>query len=312
MSDLINGADYLMVDDIHSVYWEDWGNPEGVPVLSLHGGPGSGFNDKHKKLFDPEKHHVLFHDQRGSGQSKPFAGTEKNTTQELVSDIEKLQNMAGFETAHVVGGSWGSALGLLYAIEHSERVKSMQLWGVYLGRQFENDWVNEGYPRYFLPTEWDRFIAMVPKEHRETGNDTMQYYAEKIRSDDEEEARRYATEWTLWESALTSIEYDPAQNEEEVKNDPKTTAVAVLETHYFMNNCFIPDNYILDSVDRISHIPASVVQGRYDMCTPPVSAYDLQKAYGENLNLQWVNSGHMRTDKLMFRALRKMLSQNLV
>lgn len=308
----MTGGKHLDVGNGHRIYWERWGNPEGAPVISLHGGPGSGFNDSHKLLFDSAAHDVLLHDQRGAGRSTPFASTENNTTQDLISDIELLRAEIGFETAHIVGGSWGSALGLLYAIEHPDRVKSLTIWGVYLARQFENDWVNEGYPRYNFPAEWDRFISLVPEKHRTDGKSIMAYYATKIRSGDADEARLHANEWTIWESTLSTIDYDPAQNERDATEDVKTTAVANLETHYFMNSCFIPENHIINNIGRIAHIPCHAIQGRFDMCTPPASAYELQRAYGDNMTLQFVNSGHMRTDALMFSALKQAIDSKIV
>lgn len=301
----INDSGYIEVGNGHSLYYEDWGNPDGVPIISLHGGPGSGFSDRHKLLFDPKKHHVLFHDQRGAGRSTPFASTEHNTTQDLIADIELLREQAGFKKAHIVGGSWGSTLSLLYALAYPEQVKSLLIWGVYLARQIENDWVNEGYPRYQFPAEWERFIALVPQKYRGDGTATMDYYAKKMRSKDADIAKKYAEEWALWESTLLSIAYDPKQLEKDIQSDPATLAIALLETHYFMNQCFIPDNFILDNIELIKHIPCHVVQGRFDMCTPAVGAYQLAQAYGDKVSLQWVNSGHLRTDPGMIEALQQ-------
>jgi len=304
MENNINDSGFLDVGDGHAIYWEDWGNPDGIPVISLHGGPGGSFKDSHKAIFDPKKHHVIFHDQRGAGRSLPFASTENNTTEHLVQDIELLRKKFGFKKMNVVGGSWGSSLSLLYAIKYPERVRSLLLWGIYLIRQFETDWVNEGYPRYNFPAEWERFIALVPEKHRVNGDAIMTYYAEQMRSSDEEIAKKYAFEWTLWEAALVSIEYDPTLNEQEVQNDPTTLSTALLETHYFINKCFVPDNYILDNIRMIRHIPCKVVQGRFDMCTPAIGAYDLAKEYGENLTLSWVNSGHLRSDPGMREMIK--------
>lgn len=308
----LNDHGFLEVDNGHKLYWEDWGNPQGVPVISLHGGPGSGFKDSHKALFNPEKHHVLFFDQRGAGRSTPFASTEHNTTRDLIDDIEKLREMMSFTTAYIAGGSWGSTLSLLYAIAHPEKVKGLLVWSIYLARQFENDWVNSGSLRDHFPAEWERFISLVPQEHRTSGDAIMAYYATQIRASDEITAHKHAIEWSLWESALLSIQYDPAANEAEVTNDAATTAVAVLETHYFINHCFVAENYILDNLHKISHLPCFVVHGRFDMCTPPVSAYDLANSYGGNATLRWVNSGHLRSDPAMLEALQFVADQNLI
>jgi proline iminopeptidase len=311
MTDLLNASGHLDVGDGHRLYWEGWGNPDGVPVIFLHGGPGAGFHDGHKALFDPELHRVLFFDQRGSGKSTPFAATEANTTGKLVEDIEALRVLVGFDSAHVAGGSWGSALALIYAIRHPDRVRSLLIWSVYLVRQFENDWVNEGYPRYHFPAEWERFLSFVPKSHQTDGTSVMAFYADKMRSADKAEADAHALEWTLWESVLLSIDYDPSTLEAGIREDPATLSIALLETHYFAQGCFVPPGYILDNLEAIRAIPCHVVQGRFDMCTPAISAFDLKKAYGEQLSLNWVNSGHLRSDPAMLAALRETASKEL-
>jgi proline iminopeptidase len=298
----INAKGFLETDG-HRIYWEDWGNPKAKPIFALHGGPGGGFSDRHKLLFDPKIHRVIFHDQRGSGRSTPFASTEKNTTQDLVKDIELLRTHLGLEKIHVTGGSWGSALTLFYAIAHPDRVERMLIWSLFLARQFEVDFVNEGYPRYFFPDAWERFIALVPEANRKTGDDVMRYYAEKIRSDDVAVATKYADEWTLWEITLCSIVYDPVVFEKETIGDKDNLAVARLETHYFLNKCFVPENYILDNIAKMKNIPCILIQGRFDMCTPAISAFDLKKAYGDNLTLHVVNSSHLSTDPEMSKAL---------
>lgn len=298
----VNARGFLETDG-HKIHWEDWGNPAAKPIFSLHGGPGGGFSDRHKLLFDPKIHRVIFHDQRGSGKSVPFADTKDNTTQGLIKDIEALRGHLGIEKIYVMGGSWGSTLSLFYAIAHPERVERLVIWSLFLARQFEVDFVNEGYPRYFFPEAWERFISLVPEDQRKTGDDVMRRYAEKINSIDEVVALKYANEWTLWELTLCSILYDPVVLEKEILEDKDTLAIARLETNYFLNKCFVPENYILDNISRIKHIPCSLIQGRFDMCTPPISAIDLKREYGNNLSLRIVNSGHMSTDPEMHKAL---------
>jgi proline iminopeptidase len=308
----VNASGWLEVGDGHKVYWEDWGNAKAkTAVMHLHGGPGSGFSDSHKALYDPAQHRVIFHDQRGCGRSKPFASTEHNTTQDLVADIERLREHFGLERVYVAGGSWGSTLALVYAIAHPQRVKRLLLWSIYLARQSETDWVNAGGPKVFLPVEWERFIGMVPEGQRQDGTSIMRYYAGKIRSRDAEEARRYAVEWSLWEGALISLNYDPQQLEAETVESPGTTSTAVLETHYFMNGCFMPENYLLENVGKIAQIPCDVVQGRFDLCTPAVAAYDLVRAYGEKARWWPVNSGHRRSDPAMLQELRVLAAEHL-
>lgn len=304
-TDHVNDSGYLDVGDGHRVYWEDWGNKDAKPIFYLHGGPGGGFHDGNKLLFDPLKHHVIFHDQRGSGRAKPFGEMKNNTSQDLVEDINKLRDHLGIkEKAYIMGGSWGSTLSLLYAIAHPGKVEKLLIWSVYLVRQFETDYVNEGWQRHSFPEAWDRFIALVPEEHRKDGEATMAYYAKMINSENQEVAKKYSDEWTLWEYSLCTINYDQQAMEAEILDDPDNIAIAKLETHYFMNKCFVPENYILDGIDKVKDIPCFIIHGRFDLCTPPVAARDLAIEYGKNASLQWVRSGHLRTDPEMFTAIQ--------
>ncbi|MEI6532390.1 MAG: prolyl aminopeptidase [Candidatus Roizmanbacteria bacterium] len=298
----VNQEGHLNVGNGHSIYFQDWGNPLGIIFIYLHGGPGHYFDESNKELFDPIKHRVIFFDQRGCGKSTPYAEIRNNTTHDLIEDIEKLTNHLEIKRFNVIGGSWGSTLTLLYAIAHPERIINLIIWGVYLVRQIETDYVNEGIPQYTFPEAWERFIALVPPEKRTNGDTIMKYYAEKINSNDLKIATTYANEWTLWEATLLSISYDKKSLEEDVLAS-NNVSVAKLETHYFLNKCFVPENYILDSIEKIKHIPCYVVQGRFDMCTPPIGAYALSNLYGKNLTLQWTNAGHLKSDKDNFLAL---------
>lgn len=303
---------HLDVGDGHKIYWEDWGNPDSFPIMHFHGGPGAGFNDTHKLLYDPAKHRVIFFDQRGAGKSLPFAERENNNTQKLIEDAEKLREHLGIEKMYVIGGSWGSTMTLLYAIAHPERVKEMVAWGIYMARKFETDYISEGFPRYNYPEAFERYIAMVPEKHRTNGDTITKYYADKINSSDQKEARKYADEWSLWETSLLTLSYDKRKMEQEVLGDENNLPLARLETHYFLNGCFIPENYIIDNINKIKGIPLYVAQGRFDNCTPPVSAYDLSKAYGKNMTLQWVSAGHKRTEPELLAALRAVVNARFI
>lgn len=300
----VNNSGMLDVGDGHQIYWEDWGNPSATPAIHFHGGPGGGTNTSHKLLFNPELHRVIFFDQRGSGKSTPFAEIKDNTTQKLIEDTEKLREFLGIEKMYLIGGSWGSTMTLAYAIAYPERVLAMVSWGIYLGSQFENDLFLDSYARYNYPEAWERFITLVPEEQRKSGISIAKFFAEKLHSKDEAEAIKYANEWGLWESTLVTIRYDKAQIEQETIGDIKNLSMARLENHYFLNNCFMPDNYILDNIDTIKHIPFYIVQGRFDHLTPPVTAYNLSKAYGKNMTLQMVNAGHSRSDPEARVAIR--------
>lgn len=307
----IRKSGHLNVGDGHKIYWEDWGNPDAFPTMFFHGGPGGGFHDGHKMLFNPDEHRVIFFDQRGAGKSTPFASTAGNTTQKLIEDTEKLRNHLNIEKMNLSGGSWGSTMALIYAISYPSRVRAMVIWGVYLARQFENDLLTTGYARYNYPEAWERFIALVPEKSRKTGNSITQYYADKINSEEKNEAVKYADEWSLWETSLLSLSYDKRKTEQDTLGDENNLAIARLETHYFLNGCFIPEGYILDEIGKIQHLPCYVVQGRFDNCTPPISAYQLSKAYGSKLTLQFVNSGHKRTDPELLAALRAAVNTTL-
>jgi proline iminopeptidase len=309
----VNKSGNLDVGDGHKIYFEDWGNPSGVPIMHLHGGPGSGFSDSHKLIYDPAYHRVIFHDQRGCGRSLPFASLKNNNTQALISDIEKLREHLDIEKMHVAGGSWGSTLALLYAIAHKERVEKLMMWGIYLLRAEELDYMYQGKQKELLPEAWGRFIGLVPKAQRGTTMDVIKFYNSKIHSKDKAEALKFAAEWTLWELSTTSLSYDRLKIEREAfSGDDFLVSMAVMETHYFINKCFVPENYILKNIEKIKHIPAYVVQGRFDLCTPPVSAIDLAKTYGKNLNLQITRAGHLRSEPENLTALRAIASATLV
>ncbi|MEV6633179.1 prolyl aminopeptidase [Actinoplanes sp. NPDC051470] len=304
MTGAVLDSGHLEVGDGHALYWEEWGAPDGVPVVCLHGGPGAAFNDTHKLLFDPARHRVLFFDQRGCGRSTPTGSVEHNTSADLVADIDALMTHRGWDTAHVAGGSWGSTLSLLFAIAHPARVRSLLLWSIYLLRRQDDEWLTLGGPRTHFPAEWETFIAPVPADRRSSGKQIIDWYAGKFRSPDPAEALRYARAWVTWELTLCSMNYDAAAVARYVDEDDNTVACAIIETHFVGNSGFVPENFILDSLDAVRHLPCRVVQGRFDMCTPPVEAYDLARAYGENLTLEMVNAGHLRTEPELMAALR--------
>lgn len=308
----VRNSGHLGVGDGHKLYWEDWGNPDAGPIMHFHGGPGGGFSDSHKLMFDPELHRVIFFDQRGAGQSKPFAEIKHNTTQKLIEDTEKLRQHLGIEKMHLVGGSWGSTMALTYAISYPERVKSIVAWGIYLGSQFETNLISEGHSRYTYPEAWERFISHVPEKHQKNGTSINKFYASKFDSNNPKEAQKYADEWTLWEASTLSINYNRRKLEQEVVGDEHNIPLAKIEAHYFLNDCFLPENYILDNVPKIKHIPLFVAQGRFDNCTPPITAHKLARAYGKNMTLQMVNSGHRRSDPELFTALTTAINLLLV
>lgn len=284
---------YLKVTGGHEIYYELYGNPRGVPVLFFHGGPGSGFEEKHKAFFDPKKHNVLFFDQRGAGKSKPFASIENNTTWDLIEDAKKLVDLVGFKKVFVFGGSWGSTMALLFAIKYPKMVTGLLLRGIFLGTT--DELVTYYYPgdaiNFFFPEVWERFISLVP-ENKKTH--ALEYYFEKMTSNDKDK-ERYLYEWCLYESSVLSIDHDVSKTEKEIGKDDSYKAISILEAYYFVNNCFLEKNFILKNADKIKHIPTVIVQGRYDVVCPPKYAYMLQKAL-KTSKLYFVKAGHSSSD----------------
>lgn len=295
---------HLDVGDGHQIYYEEWGNKKAPPIIHLHGGPGAGFSSSHKRIYNPTKHHVIFHDQRGAGKSTPYASTKNNTTQDLINDIQKLRTYLNIKgPAYVVGGSWGSTLAMVYTIAHPTLVKRLLMWGIYLNRKEEIDYLYQGGPRTHFPEAWRRFIELVGANQRKSSMDVIKFYFEKFNSSDKEKAVMYANEWTLWEATVCALNYDPQKLEEGVFKEDNL-AIANLEAHYFLHDCFISHSYILDNIKKIAHIPATVVQGRYDFCTPPSAAFDLKNAYGDTMSLHMVNNGHLRSEPETLASLR--------
>jgi proline iminopeptidase len=294
---------YFKVSGGHELYYELYGNPKGVPVLFFHGGPGGGFSDKHKTSFNPKKHNVLFFDQRGSGKSKPFASIENNTTQDLISDAKKLLDFVGFKKVYVFGGSWGSTLALLFAIEYPKLVTGLLLRGIFLASK--DEMVSYYYPgpavKFFFPEVWERFISLVPENKR---SKTVEYYLEKMLNGPDRE--KYLYEWCLYESCVMSIDYDLEKTEKEIKQDKTYEAVSILEAHYFVNNSFLEDNFILQNAKKLKNIPTVIVQGRYDVVCPPFYAHKLKQQM-PHAKLLFVKAGHASSD----RAIKKKLIEEM-
>jgi len=268
----IDPYDQRMIDvgDGHSVYVEQCGNPEGIPVVVLHGGPGGGCSPTMRRYFNPEIYRVILFDQRGCGRSKPHASVENNTTWHLVADIELIRETLGVEKWFVFGGSWGATLAIIYAQTHPERVEGLILRGVFLMTQPELDWFYAGGAGHFWPEVWDRFVAPIPEEERDN---LIAAYHRRLFSGDRVTETRYARTWAGWENALASVNSDGRSPEGPAEY---SRAFARLECHYFYNNGFLDgDTQILDRLDRLHGIPGYIVQGRFDMICPPVSAYRL-------------------------------------
>jgi len=286
---------YLPVGDGHQLYYEVCGNPRGKPVLSLHGGPGAGFTDKHKLFYNPKKWKMIFFDQRGAGRSKPFASTKANTTQKLVEDCVKILDHVDVKKAVVVGGSWGSTLALCFAIKHSERVAALVLRGIYLGSRKENDYLYRGGTRLHNPLEWHRFSSLVPK-----GKDPIKYYVQKVKSTNVKIRNKHAYEWAFYEMSLLRLK----PNTKIIKKDMKPkfyVAMASIEGHYMLHDCFLPKDYILVNAHKIK-VPVSIIHGRYDVVCPPESAYLLHKKLPKS-RLQYCIAGHSSSEPEIIKAM---------
>ncbi|WP_300584235.1 prolyl aminopeptidase [Marivita sp.] len=277
----------LSVGDGHSVYVEQCGAENGIPVIVLHGGPGGGCSPSMRRYFDPKVFRVVLFDQRGCGRSRPHASVNNNTTWDLVADIELIRKTLGIEQFIVFGGSWGATLALIYGISHPDRVRQLVLRGVFTMTKAELDWFYGGGAGQFWPETWARFVDMIPEDERD---DLIAAYHRRLFCGDLRTETRFARAWSSWENALASV-YSSGSGGESPGDYAR--AFARLENHYFINNGFLEeDGWILNNMDRLSGIPGAIVQGRYDMICPPVRAWELARAWPE-CDLRMVrNAGH--------------------
>jgi len=289
----------LAVDALHTLHVEECGNPDGLPVIFLHGGPGAGLSPVHRRFFDPARYRIVLFDQRGTGQSTPFGELRDNTTAHLVADIEAVRALVGIERWLVFGGSWGSTLALAYAQAHPERATGVIVRGVYLGREEENRWFNEadGGARWVFPERWARYEAHIPVDERGA---MIEAYWRRMDDPDAATALAAAQAWLGWEDSAATLLHDPGAASDE---DPaKVLAKARIEAHYFRHNAFLAHGQLLRDIDRIRHLPGVIVQGRYDIICPPRSAWDLAQAWPE-ARLEMVLAGHGATEPAITDAL---------
>ena len=273
-------TEHLRVSEVHEIYFEDCGNPRGKPAVFLHGGPGGGTDAKMRCFFDPRRYRIVLLDQRGCGKSRPHASLTDNTTWHLVADIERLREHLGIERWLVFGGSWGSTLTLAYAETHPERVTELVLRGIFMLRRWELEWFyeNPGGTGALYPDLWEHYVAPIPQAER--GDMIGAYYA-RLTSEDAEVRTRAAKAWSIWEAATSYLRTAPDYIDK-FQEDRFAEAFARIECHYFINHGFFrSDSQLLDDVHRIRHIPAVIVQGRYDVVCPMKSAWDLHRAWPE-------------------------------
>ncbi len=266
----------LKVSPVHELYYEQVGNPNGKPALFLHGGPGGGLTNDYRRYFNPEIYRVILFDQRGSGKSTPHASIDENTTWDLVADIELLREHLHIDRWLVFGGSWGSTLSLAYAEKHPEKVTELVLRGIFLCRPGEIQWFYQEGTSWTFPDVWEEYLKVIPENER---GDMISAYYRRLTGDDEKARIEAARAWSIWEGSTSKLFFD-YESIQRFADPEFALAFARIECHYFMNNCFFEtDNYLVENVDHIRHIPGVIVQGRYDVVCPARSAWDLHRAW---------------------------------
>ena len=269
---------FLRVSDVHEIYYEESGNPAGKPAVFLHGGPGAGSDKRARQFFDPRHYRIVVFDQRGCGRSRPSASLVENTTWHLVADIERLRRHLSIERWLVFGGSWGSTLALAYAETHPDRVTELVLRGIFMLRYAEIRWFYQHGASDVYPDRWEAYRDAIPADERD---DFISAYYKRLTGIDHRAALAAAKAWSVWE-ASTSFLYGSAETVRHWSQDHFALAVARIECHYFVNRGFMrSESQLLDDVPRIRHLPATIVQGRYDMVCPATSAWDLHRAWPE-------------------------------
>ncbi|MBC7396461.1 MAG: prolyl aminopeptidase [Bdellovibrionales bacterium] len=290
----------LSVSNAHNLYFEECGNPEGKPVVFVHGGPGGGAGPQDRRFFDPAKYRIVLFDQRGAGKSEPAASLEENTTWHLIEDLEKLRNHLKINRWQVFGGSWGSTLALAYAVSYPAVVTELVLRGIFLIRKKEIDWYYQEGASAIYPDAWEAYRDHIPPAER--GNFVEAYY-KRLTSNDPEVRLAAAVPWTTWEMATSRI-YTSPEALAALVTDDFALRFARIECHYFINEGFFEeDGWLLGQIDRIRHIPTVIVQGRYDVVCPARSAWDLHRAWPEAKLFITPDAGHASREPGNARAL---------
>jgi proline iminopeptidase len=266
----------LKVSELHTIHYEESGNPQGKPVIFLHGGPGGGIVPMYRQYFDPQQWRIIIFDQRGCGQSTPYAELRENTTWDLVQDIEQLRQKLQIDKWVVFGGSWGSTLALAYAQTHPERCKGMILRGIFLLRSAEIRWFYQAGANHIYPDAWQEYLKPIPLEERD---DLLAAYHKRLISEDPEIRLEAARAWSVWEASTSKLIPSPASQQSFARSE-FAEAFARIECHYFVNRGFFErENQLLENIERIRHLPGVIVQGRYDVVCPMISAWELHQAW---------------------------------
>lgn len=290
----------LKVSKIHEIYYEQSGNPRGKPVVFVHGGPGGGTDPKQRRFFDPARYRIVLFDQRGCGKSTPHACLEENTTWDLVADMEKLRHRLGISKWQVFGGSWGSTLALAYAQSHPQEVTELVLRGIFLLRDKDIQWFYQSGASEVFPDAWESYVAPIPEAER---GDFVRAYHSRLTSPDEQIRLAAARAWSVWEGSTSKLFYD-SDFVAKYGADEFAIAFARIECHYFINRGFMSSsNQLLEGIDKIRHIPTTIVQGRYDMCCPMDGAWTLHRAWPEAEFFVIPDQGHSAFEPGICRAL---------
>ena len=293
----------ISVSDIHELSIKEYGNKNGIPMIFLHGGPGAGASSIYQKYFNPEKYRLIMFDQRGCGKSKPYGEVSQNTTQDLIEDINSILDFLDIEKAHIYGGSWGSTLALLYAEANPNRVISLILRGIFLCRKNDIQWFYQYGASEIYPTYWSDYISIVDKSK---SDDILSEYHRMIFSKNEALSTEACKKWSLWEGKSSCL--FPTEN---VINafDECSVSLARIESHFFINNCFIEEDQIIKNIDRILDIPCTIVHGQYDMVCPIRQAYDLNQVYPKSKLIIAKDAGHSLLEPTISREILKIFDE---
>ncbi|MGB9577867.1 MAG: prolyl aminopeptidase [Halothiobacillaceae bacterium] len=295
----------LSVSDLHTLYVEECGNPDGIPVVFLHGGPGAGCTENHRRYFDPQRYRIVLFDQRGCGRSTPHAELAQNTTWDLVADIERIRAQLGIDKWLVFGGSWGSTLGLAYAETHPERVMGLVLRGIFLCRPRDIHWFYQEGASAIFPDHWRDYLAPIPEAER---GDLLSAYHRLLTGEDELRRMAAAKAWSLWEGRTATLLPDTATTDY-FGNPHVALSLARIENHYFVNHAFLEPDQLCRDVGRLAHIPGIIVHGRYDVVCPIEQAFALAEAWPE-ARLQIIpDAGHAASEPGIVDALVRATDQ---
>jgi proline iminopeptidase len=283
----------LKVSGLHTIHVEESGNPKGKPVIFLHGGPGGGIEPIYRQYFNSEKWRIIIFDQRGCGKSTPHAELRENTTWDLVSDIEKIREYLDIEKWVVFGGSWGSTLSMSYAIKHPSRCKGLILRGIFMLRKKEINWFYQEGASYIYPDAWEYYVVPIPELERD---DLVAAYYKRLTSSDDKVRIEAAKAWSIWEASTSKL-FQSGDHLHHFEESSVAEAFARIECHYFTNDGFFDtDEWLLENVDKIRHIPTVIIQGRYDIVCPMVSAWDLHRKFPEADFHVVQDAGHSMTE----------------